>query len=228
MTILTPEGIKYFDQMHRVLQGIRRPLIYAGPTALPGSFAVFEVQCPDNVLAQFDWQDSVATQTLYVRLGTRAILLSHDGGAQMLAVGDIIRRHQERALHPLQMEELAAKFLYKEVIRLRWPVFSMADDGSLFIACLDFDYAEAPTFVMTATTEGGDAGTRVSTVGVPHPNDDGRSLFGDWVREEYLLLLSRATKLPISILGGEGGTTATWLVTLDDEDLLMNLADHPY
>lgn len=229
--IIDSEAIKHFEHMHRLLQGIRTPLVYSGPTPHPGSFAVFEVHCPPDLPSQFDWIDSPATQTLYVRLGTRAVLLSHDGGAQMIAVGDIIARHQGRPLHPLQMEELAAKFLYKEVLLQRWPVFTLADDGRLFVACLGFDYPEARTTIVTLASgdaDGDGEPTEITSIAIPHPNDDERPLFGDWVREEYFQLFSRTTRLPERMLGGEDGTTATWLITLDDKDLILDFEMQPY
>ena len=224
----TPEGLKHFDQMHRLLQGIRSGLTYRGPTDLPGTFCMFEVQCPETTAGRFDWQDNPFTQTLYVRLGTRAILLCHDGGAQMLAVGDVIRRHQARALHPLQMEELAAKFLYKATTQERWPIFTMADDGRLFVACRGFDYPDAPSFITSLVGEGGPHPTEVVSMAVPHPADDGRPLFGEWKREEFFALFSRSTGLPVGMLGGPGGTTATWLITPDGDDLILRIADEPY
>ena len=228
--IFTREQLKQFDQMHRLLQGVRGSLTYRGPTALPGSFAVFEVQCPVAVSAQFDWQDSPFTETPYVRLGNRAILLSHDGGAQMIAVGDIIRRHQRRQLHPLQMEELAAKFLYKEATLVRWPVFNFADDGRLFVGFFAFSYPEAPAIITTleAGDDEEDGPSEIVTIALPHPKDDGRPLFSEWVREEYFQVFSRATGLPAEMLGGADGTTATWLVTPDGQDLVFILEDQPY
>jgi hypothetical protein len=221
-TVFDKESIRQFEQMHLLLQGIRNRLYYRGPTSLPGSFSVFEVLCPENIAGQFDWRDNPHTQSLYVRLGDRAILLSQDGGAQTLAVGDILARHQKRSLHPLQIEELAAKFLYKATLRERFPVYAMADDGRLFVACMAYDYADAPAKIMSKE-EGG----KVAFVALPNPNDDGRPLFRDWEWDEYHLVLSHLTKLRRDSFVTEEGRI-TWLLTPDDDDLHLDFDKLPH
>jgi hypothetical protein len=223
-TILNPTDLRGFGHLQMFLQGIRRGFRYWGETQLPATLYVFELQCPINPARHFDWHDSPATTSICLRLGHRGLVMGLDGGAQELAVGEILARYQNRPLHPFQFEEVGAKFLYKATTAARSPLLSFLDGAKLFCSHLGFDYPEAPSF--STVTELDDGRTQI--INVPHPLDDGRPLFGDWDRQLYYATLAHFTGMPLETLLTEDGTGMTWLIDPQGNDLLLSLDNVPY
>ncbi len=223
-TILDATDLSRFKLLHMFLQGIRRGFGYWGETDVPATLFVYDVECPDDVQKQFDWQDAPSTGTIYLRLGHRGLVMCLDGGAQEIAVGDLLRRYQGRTLHPLQFEEVGAKLLYKATIAERRAVFYFQDGAKLFCSHLGFDYPEAPAAQIVQ--EGDDDLTRI--LYVPHPLDDGRPLFGDWDKEHYFSVLAKLTGFPQAELLKEDGTGVTWLIDREERDITFSIQDYPY
>ncbi|MGQ3067956.1 MAG: hypothetical protein ACT6TH_11495 [Brevundimonas sp.] len=223
-TILDRTDMRQFSYLHMYLQGIRKGFQYWGETPLPATLFVYDVECPIDPYYHFDWHDIPATSAIYLRLGHKGIVMCLDGGAQEIAVGNLLRRYQHRTLHPLQFEEIGAKVLYKSTIATRSAFISFLDGAKLFCSHLGFDYPEAPIFYSTTRLDE----DRTQIVTIPNPLDDGRPLFGDWDKADYAERFSRMTGIPVEQLLTEDGTGATWLIDLDDRDIVFSLETVPY
>lgn len=125
------ENLKGFELLHYFIQGLRIPMTFQSADNLefPGTIFVYRVQRPDDVMMQFDFRDDVVRRTVYLRMGEVGILVAFDAGAQAIASSHAFRRPMRRALHPLQLQELAAHLFYDAHRFNRSPMVITAASG---------------------------------------------------------------------------------------------------
>lgn len=107
---IIPQSIMHrYDLHHLFLQSSRIPFSFQ--PGVPASVFVFPVQVPNEETLQFDLRDDLDNLAIFLRLGDTGILASlQDGRAMTIGPGSFFQQYQAAPLHPLQFEELGARF----------------------------------------------------------------------------------------------------------------------
>lgn len=110
-SILPPESLKSFSELHLFLQAIRGRHAFSGE----GPYSVLvcnlhDVGSPRN----YCFRDSLFHMTLAVRMWEVGIIVAlEDGGLTKSSYGRYVAAVAGRKLHPIQFDELYAKVLYQ-------------------------------------------------------------------------------------------------------------------
>lgn len=176
--------------LHILMQSIRLKMKFESSDQIdfPASVFVFDLQEPETIEAKFDFRDSCVYHTVYLRLGNKGILAAFDCGALDVEIGRLLRRESKYILHPIQFEELGAKFFYKASLFNRTPKFVVTK----------FD-GEYQFFVMPI----------MGLSSVP--------VFNEWQHEEYGRVLSEFVGIPLEVIMPKAGEVMTWLAGEDNE-----------
>lgn len=118
--IVSPELLKEFELLHRLLQGTSSKVELAN---VRPSLLVVETQVPVSPLAQWDLRDNPATGFIAVRMGSTAIVAClTDAGSQTEAM-EACAATLPVPLHPVQYLELAAESCYASILFDRTPKY---------------------------------------------------------------------------------------------------------
>lgn len=119
-----------FTHLHYALQSIVKPVIFEG--AKPFTIAVFEV---DNPEPTFSYRDEINTLVFSLRMKNFGIIAClQDNGANGLYHDHILSAIQGQKLHPIQFEELCAKFFYSAYRFNRLPEYTiLPTDEAIYI-----------------------------------------------------------------------------------------------
>lgn len=152
----------------------------------PASIFLFKTQKPNSIEKQWDLIDSQHTPFISIRMGEVGIIAVLQDCEATYQLKDSLEHHRDIDLHPLQFREMTAKILYKRVLMNRIPKFLNVQNGE-----------NSQTFLM-------------SLQGLSD-----KPIFDDWDNDEYSLLLSHITGLPLKICQPEKGKVYTWLMDIN-------------
>jgi hypothetical protein len=124
--IVPNELLAEYKMHHFFLQSARIPMVFEN--SFPASIFVFDLQKPNKIESQFDFNDEIQTLTISVRIGKIGILGAlQDGGAQANGFCDFFKKLYKFKLHPIQFKELTAMFVYKALLFNRMPKYLISD-----------------------------------------------------------------------------------------------------
>lgn len=122
-----------FGYLHTMLQSIYMPLNFDG--FKPFSMALTRVNNAEN---EFSYRDEVNTLTFSIRLKDFGLIIClQDNGANRIYHRDLLNKLAGQTLHPIQFEELCARFFYSAYLFNRLPEYEvMALHGEFDIEAL--------------------------------------------------------------------------------------------
>lgn len=122
-----------FGNLHIMLQSLIRPVEFDGPT--PWSIHVFEV---DNAPETFTYRDEINTLVFSVKLKDFGIIAClQDNGTNSIYHEAILQKTEKYKLHPIQFEELCARFFYSAYLFNRLPEYTILPTAEeLFIEAM--------------------------------------------------------------------------------------------
>ncbi|MXV49894.1 hypothetical protein GS399_02845 [Pedobacter sp. HMF7647] len=110
-----------FSNFHLMLQSLARPVEFEGQ--LPWSISVFPV---NNAGQTFSYRDEINTLTFSIRMNDFGIIANlQDNGANKKFHQQILKESAGKTLHPIQFEELCARFYYSAYLFNRLPDYTI-------------------------------------------------------------------------------------------------------
>lgn len=110
-----------FRNLHLMLQSIARPVQFDG--ALPFTIAVTKVA---NEEGAFSYRDEINTLVFSLRMQDFGIVAClQDNGANGIFHADYLTEIGNQTLHPIQFEELCARFFYSAYLFARLPEYTV-------------------------------------------------------------------------------------------------------
>lgn len=166
--IIPRKFLNELDLHHLYLQSAHASIEFHGP---PGSVFVFDLQLHRTKQYQFNYWDSLE-KIATCRIGRVGIIAAFtDGGIMKQAMEPMFSVYYSKVLHPLQFDELTARFVYN-VKRMQRTVSSLTIES--------------------------DAGQIISIPNVPGFRL--KPWFGPWVIEDYTKVLAHILKLPLELV----------------------------
>ena len=162
----------------------------------PASIYLFKTQKPNDIKEQWDFIDSHNTPFISIRMGEVGIIAVLQDCEATYQLKDLLDHHKDIDLHPLQFREMTAKILYKRFLMNRTPKFMNVQNGETTI-----------TYLM-------------SLQGLSD-----KPIFDDWNNDEYSLLLSDITGVPLKICQPEKGKVWTWLMDVNGNSIFIPVAN---
>lgn len=122
-----------FGNLHMMLQSLIRPVVFEGAT--PWSIHVFNV---NNAPDTFIYRDEINTLVFSIKLNDFGIIVClQDNGANSIYHQDVLDAVKNHKLHPVQFEELCARFFYSAYLFNRLPEYTIvAADDALYIEAM--------------------------------------------------------------------------------------------
>lgn len=119
--IFSQSLIHKFTNLHVMLQSLIRPVVFE--SAMPFSLFVFKVE---NEAGAFRYRDEINTLTFSLRAGDYGIIAClQDNGANAKYHDELLNKVISRPLHPVQFEELSARFFYSTYLFNRLPEYTV-------------------------------------------------------------------------------------------------------
>ncbi len=113
--------IHKFSHLHLMLQSLTLPLHFEGFT--PFSMVLFKVHNAEN---EFTYRDEINTLTFSVRLKDFGLIIClQDNGANARYHQEVLEKIQGETLHPVQFEEICARFFYSAYLFNRLPEYDV-------------------------------------------------------------------------------------------------------
>lgn len=122
-----------FANLHVMLQSLIRKVEFDGPS--PWSIHVFEV---DNAPGTFTYRDEINTLIFSVKLKDFGIIAClQDNGTNTIYHRNILNEALNHKLHPVQFEEVCARFFYSAYLFNRLPEYTiLPTDEAVFIEAM--------------------------------------------------------------------------------------------
>jgi hypothetical protein len=200
--ILPPQLWRSFEMAHFFVQSLRIPIDFSfeGKPRIPGSVFIFNLQSTKEPEAQFDFRDGLLTLSIFMRLGTRGLVVVADGGALDVEIGQLLRREGRYKLHPLQFEELGAICFYKASLLNRTPTFIMFERRG-----------------------------RYQVMQMPLPGLSEKPVFDEWEHPRYAEYLAEFTGYPIEVLApGDRTKVMQWREDDNGARLKLDIRQTPH
>lgn len=119
-TITTPELLERYKYLHGFLQSVRIPFYFLYK---PWSIFILNVYEYDTI-SDFNYHDAPIALTFSIRMGSVGIIACfEDNGSQSLIFKDFFDTLKSMKLHPIQLDELAAKVEYKATLLKHIPYY---------------------------------------------------------------------------------------------------------
>jgi len=110
-----------FKNLHLMLQSLILPMQFDG--GMPFTVLVFEV---DNAEQTFNYRDEINTLVYSLRMNDVGILVClQDNGTNRIYHQEFVEKTEGRRLHPIQFEELCARFFYSAYLFNRLPEYTI-------------------------------------------------------------------------------------------------------
>lgn len=110
-----------FRNLHLMLQSLILPIQFDGP--LPFSIQVVKVDNPQDT---FSYRDEINTLVFSLRMKDFGIIAClQDNGTNTIYQKDYLEKIGDRTLHPIQFEELCARYFYSAYLFNRLPEYSV-------------------------------------------------------------------------------------------------------
>jgi hypothetical protein len=112
-----------FKQLHVMLQSLVNPVEFEGHS--PFSIHVFPV---DNPAETFSYRDEINTLVFSLRMKDFGIIAClQDNGTNRIYHDEVLEKVAGHVLHPIQFEELCARFFYSAYLFNRLPEYSIME-----------------------------------------------------------------------------------------------------
>lgn len=127
--------IHKFSNLQQMLQSLIHPTVFEGN--LPWSIRVFPV---NNETGAFTYRDEINTLTFSLRMKDFGIIAClQDNGANSAYHREILEKVDGHKLHPIQFEELCARFFYSAYLFNRLPEYTiLPTDDTIYIESMPF------------------------------------------------------------------------------------------
>ncbi|WP_109609944.1 hypothetical protein [Mucilaginibacter oryzae] len=113
--------IHKFNNLHMMLQSLNLPIEFDG--FKPYSLVLFKVDNADNV---FGYRDEINTMTFSLRVNDFGLIIClQDNGANARYHKEALDKIEGQTLHPIQFEELNARFFYSAYLFNRLPEYDI-------------------------------------------------------------------------------------------------------
>ena len=162
----------------------------------PASIFLFKTQKTRSKEGQWDLIDSHEKLFISIRMGEIGIISVLQDGEAGQQFNQILDQHRDIKLHPQQFREVTAKILYRAMIMNRTPKF---------ITCQNSGVAK--------------------TVMLPLQGMSRKPIYDDWNNDDYSLVLSGITGLPISFWQPEKGEVYTCLVDENNKSIFIEVRE---
>jgi len=191
--------IQQYSLHHLFLQASRMRVIF--DNCFPASILVFRLQVPTSVHLQFHLRDDLERLNICLRMGEVGVLAAlQDARALEKQAGFCFEQYQQYHLHPLQFEELGAKFF-----------------------CWSSKMNRVPKYVISGNEQG------ISVFQLPLAGLSSKPVFDDFEPMEYAEYLSAFTGYPVEAIYVEPDQVMTWLHNSGSTEFRhMDLAAVPY
>ncbi len=158
----------------------------------PASIYIFKTQKPNSIKDQWDFVDSQITPFISIRLGEIGIIGVLEDCEATYQLKDFVDHHRDIELHPLQFREMTATILYKRLLMNRTPKFMNVQKGGL---------------------------TETHLMSLQGLSD--KPIFDEWNNDDYSLVLSDITGVPLEICQPELGKVCTWMMDKDGNSIFI-------
>ncbi|MGB4774300.1 MAG: hypothetical protein WBP45_03950 [Daejeonella sp.] len=128
--VLSQGLIHKFTNLHVMLQSLTNPLVFEG--SLPFTIHVFKV---NNATDNFNYRDEINTLTFSLGLKDFGIIAClQDNLTNSVYHKTLLDKVKDQTLHPIQYEELCAKFFYSNYLFNRLPEYTIiSTDEAVYI-----------------------------------------------------------------------------------------------
>lgn len=132
-----------FSNFHLMLQSIVRPVEFEG--ILPWSIKVIKLTAGDE---PFSYRDEINTLVFSLKLKDFGIIAClQDNGESLNYHKNILDKIQNKPLHPIQFEEICARFFYSAYLFNRLPEFTVFQtDEAVFIESMPLRISSKPIY----------------------------------------------------------------------------------
>ena len=115
--------IQKFSNLHKMMQSIQHPTEFE--TVLPFSIFIFPVNNPEDY---FNYRDEINTLVFSLRMKDFGIIVSlQDNGASAKYHDEVLSLVAGKPLHPIQFEEICARFFYSAYLFNRLPDYTIME-----------------------------------------------------------------------------------------------------
>lgn len=115
--------IQKFSNLHKMMQSIKHPTEFE--TVLPFSIFIFPVNNPDDY---FNYRDEINTLVFSLRMKDFGIIVSlQDNGSSAKYHDEVLTLVAGKPLHPIQFEEICARFFYSAYLFNRLPDYTIME-----------------------------------------------------------------------------------------------------
>lgn len=115
--------VQKFSNLHKMMQSILHPTEFE--TVSPFSIFIFPVNNPEDF---FNYRDEINTLIFSLRLKDFGLIVSlQDNGASAKYHEEVLNVVNEKTLHPIQFEEICARFFYSAYLFNRLPDYTIIE-----------------------------------------------------------------------------------------------------
>lgn len=133
-----------FKNLHLMLQSLILPMQFDG--GMPFTVLVFEV---DNAEQTFNYRDEINTLVYSLRMNDVGIIVClQDNGTNRIYHQEFVEKMEGLCLHPIQFEELCARFFYSAYLFNRLPEYTiLPTDEKIYVEPMSLaDMSMKPIF----------------------------------------------------------------------------------
>ena len=132
-----------FSNLHIMLQSLVKAVEFEG--VAPWSIKIFPVKNAPDV---FNYRDEINTLVFSLRMNDFGIIATlQDNGESLIYQKDILNKVVENKLHPIQFEELCARFFYAAYLFNRLPEYTIIQtDETVFIEAMPLRISSKPVY----------------------------------------------------------------------------------
>lgn len=132
-----------FSNLHIMLQSLVRDIEFEG--ILPWSIKVFPVA---NAPETFGYRDEMNTLVFSLRMKNFGIIAClQDNGESLNYHKEILSKVEKKTLHPIQFEELSARFFYSAYLFNRLPEYTiLPTDETIYIESMPLRISSRPVY----------------------------------------------------------------------------------
>lgn len=132
-----------FSNLHIMLQSLVQSVEFEGRA--PWSIKIFPV---NNEEETFIYRDEINTLVFSLRMNDFGIIASlQDNGESLSFHKDILEKVEEKQLHPIQFEELCARFFYSAYLFNRLPEYTILEtEEAVFIDAMPLRISSRPVY----------------------------------------------------------------------------------
>ncbi len=132
-----------FSNLHIMLQSLVQEVEFEG--VAPWSIKIFPVKNAPDV---FNYRDEINTMIFSLRMNDFGIIATlQDNGESLIYQKEILNKVAEHNLHPIQFEELSARFFYAAYLFNRLPEYTIIQtEEAVFIEAMPLRISSRPVY----------------------------------------------------------------------------------